>query len=381
MSRLVIVWLVFIALLGVLVLGGGEIGLRLRRQRIAAELPLPPQNDPRFVADRMVRYRNKPGYTFQSGAAHYTINSLGLRGPEITPDKPTGMRRVVVIGGSTVYGAFDDDADTLSQQLENLLRDRLGPTVQVINGGVPGYVALREVALACADLFDLQPDVVVDLDGLNDVYYGSLEEWPAQVATDQLGMLSDGRCPEIPAMVDQTVFPHGLLEYHLWAIYRDQRLALLNLLHIVTPPPPRVVSDRIVALHAESLGLLAHEGRQRGAAVIAALQPLVAVGHKTLSPAEVSAVNHEGYWDVGNWAELAAVMYARFAATTAPAVQSEGGAFVDLSTAFDADTATTYADDAVHYNRLGEQRLAEALEPLIEQRLGAPSAVVTASDR
>ena len=55
-------------------------------------------------------------------------------------------------------------------------------------------------------------------------------------------------------------------------------------------------------------------------------------------------------------------MYTRFAATTAPSVTSEGGTFIDLSDAFDAETATTYAGDAVHYNRLGEQRLADALE-------------------
>jgi lysophospholipase L1-like esterase len=322
----------------------------------------------------MTRYRNRPSHAYDSQAENgsgvrYTNNSLGLRGPEITLDKPAGMRRIVIVGGSTVYGALTDDASTISQQLEEVLRQQLGPNVQVINGGVSGYDSLQEVALTCSRLLDLQPDVVVALDGLNDIYYGTLEEWPSQVAADQIGMLADGRCPEIAAMVDETMFPAGLLQHQVQMLSRDGRRAGFNLLHLKLPAAPRVVSDRIVALHAGSLGLLARYGRQRGSAVIAALQPLVAVGEKQLSQAEVEAVSVQGYWDVGGWAELARVMYSRFAPTTARAVEAEGGTFVDLSRAFDAESGTTYAEDAAHYTRLGDRRLAEALAPLIAQCL------------
>ncbi len=107
--------------------------------------------------------------------------------------------------------------------------------------------------------------------------------------------------------------------------------------------------------------------------MIAGLQPLVAVGHKRLSSNEIAAIGHEGYWDVGGWAELAKVMYARFSTTTGPAVEADGGTFVDLSSAFDAESGTTYADDAAHYTALGQERLAEALAPLVEQRLSRGS--------
>ena len=42
------------------------------------------------------------------------INSLGLRGAEITPDKPAGIRRVAVLGDSFVWGigAADDELFT-----------------------------------------------------------------------------------------------------------------------------------------------------------------------------------------------------------------------------------------------------------------------------
>jgi hypothetical protein len=372
--RSLAVRLAAIAVLAGLVLGAAEVGLRVRRQWIADHLQSPPQDDPRFVADRMLRYRNRPSYAYDSQAAdtrdvRYTNNSLGLRGPEITLQKPPGVRRVVLVGGSTVYGALADDSSTISHQLELILQQRLGPNIEVINGGVPGYDSLREVAFACSTLLDLQPDVIVGLDGLNDIFYGTLEEWPSQIAADQMGIMADGRFPDIAAMVDETMFPRGLLEHHLRMLYRDGSRAAFKQLQLKTPAAPRVVSARVVALHAGSHRLLVRHGRQRGSAVIVALQPLVAVGHKPLSPAESAAITHEGYWDVGGWAELAGTMYSRFAASTAQAVEAEGGIFVDLRGAFDNETGTTYAADAAHYTRLGDQRLAEALAPLVEQRL------------
>jgi hypothetical protein len=107
--------------------------------------------------------------------------------------------------------------------------------------------------------------------------------------------------------------------------------------------------------------------------VISAVQPLVATGHKQLTPDEQEAVNRQGYWDVGNWASIAVVMYPRMADTTRAAVTAEGGTFLDLTGVFDTETAAAYGSDAVHYTSLGNHDLAEALAPLVEQRLTLPS--------
>jgi lysophospholipase L1-like esterase len=366
---LVVLWLVFVGVLVGLVLGAAELGLRLRRDIIAAHLPVPPNTDERLVADRLLRFKNRPSYSYGDGRARYTNNSLGLRGPEITVEKPAGMMRVVVVGGSTVYGALDDDSETLSVQLEALLRQQLGGDIQVINGGAPGYDSLRELVLTRSQLLDLQPDVVVDLDGLNDIYYGSNEEWPSQIAADELGVIADGRYPEIVRMVDSTMFPHGLLEHQVLSVMRDLRPAWYRILRQPEPVPQRVANDRVVAMHAQAMGLLARYGAERGIPVIAALQPLVATGNKPLTPDEQDAVSHQGYWDVNNWAPTAVHMYPVMASSTRDAVTANGGTFLDLRGVFDAETQTVYASDAVHYNALGNLRLAQALAPLIEQDL------------
>jgi lysophospholipase L1-like esterase len=320
------------------------------------------------LSDALLRYRNRPSYAYQSesrlGAKfHYTNNGLGFRGPEIARQKPAGVRRVVVVGGSTVYGALDDDPDTLSVQLQAILRQRLGPDIEVINAGVPGYEALREAVFTRSDLLDLNPDVLVSLDGLNDVFFGTLQEWPAQVAADEQRIIADGRFPEIVDMVDRTMFPRGLIEHQLTMLMRDTRQRL----HPVAAP--RVVNERVIALYAESLGLMSEYGQQRGIAVIAGLQPLLAAGHKRLAPAEEEAVNHEGFWSVGGWQEIAGAMYARLAERARPAVEGYGGVFVDLTGVFDAELKATYAEDAAHYNGLGNRRLAEALAPILETSL------------
>lgn len=375
-----VTWSLLLVLLCVGVVVTVEVGLRARRAWVAAHLQVPPSEDPRFVADRLLRYKNRPTYQYTSEIAAqtditYTNNALGLRGPEIAQPKPAGLKRVVLVGGSTVYGAMVDDTQTISVHVEQILRQRYGSGIQVINAGTPGYDALHEMVIARADLFSLEPDVLIALDGLNDVFYGSLEEWPSQVAADEIGILSDGRFPDVVAMVDATMFPHGLIEHQVTMLGRSLRQRGHSLLHLPRPAAPRIVNERVIALHARSLAMLATHGRQSSTHVVAALQPLVSTGHKALSEQEKAAVDYEGYWSVGNWPEIAQAFYPRLASTTDAEITSAGGRFVDLSAAFDDESDTTYASDAVHYTPLGNRRLAEALATLVAGTLGdQPSA-------
>ena len=115
---LFVAWLVFLTILAGIVLGASEVGLRIRRGRVATTMVDPPNEDERFVDNPLLRYTHRPSYSYTStstnGAVlHYTTASLGFRGAETTVDKPAGVRRVVLVGGSTVYGALDDAPDTL----------------------------------------------------------------------------------------------------------------------------------------------------------------------------------------------------------------------------------------------------------------------------
>src|SRR5918997_1553279 len=87
------------------------------------------------------------------------INSLGLRGPELDPVPPGGLR-VVVLGDSWVAGLEVAENRTYTSVLTDELTDRLGVPVQVVNAGVRGYGTDQVWLLYQERLRQLDPDLV-----------------------------------------------------------------------------------------------------------------------------------------------------------------------------------------------------------------------------
>lgn len=96
------------------------------------------------------------------GKIPYTIetNSLGLRGPEITPEKPPGVRRIAAIGDSITDGFFVDNPDTYPVQLEAILRER-GHPVEVVNLGHGDISIGREYEILRRFGMPLDPCIVL----------------------------------------------------------------------------------------------------------------------------------------------------------------------------------------------------------------------------
>ncbi|MBK5255025.1 MAG: SGNH/GDSL hydrolase family protein [Vicinamibacteria bacterium] len=103
----------------------------------------------------------------------YRINGEGFRGPALT-EKKEGVRRIAVFGDSIVFGYWVAERDAFPAQLGVLL----GPRVETLNLGVPGYNLDQEVENLRLRVDSLRPDVVVfgfclnDLDGLLSFEYG-----------------------------------------------------------------------------------------------------------------------------------------------------------------------------------------------------------------
>lgn len=90
-------------------------------------------------------------------------------GPVYAIPKPDGVFRVVVLGGSTVAGVgTENPAETLPAQLERLLGVE-GRRVEVINAGVSGHDAARELLYLVTELVAYGPDLVIAYDGWNEV--------------------------------------------------------------------------------------------------------------------------------------------------------------------------------------------------------------------
>ena len=103
----------------------------------------------------------------------YRINGEGFRGGPMTESQP-GRLRIAVFGDSIVFGYWVSEADAFPARLGALL----GPKVESLNLGVPGYNLEQEVENLRTRIDSLRPDLVVfgfclnDLEGLLSFEYG-----------------------------------------------------------------------------------------------------------------------------------------------------------------------------------------------------------------
>ncbi|MEI8012094.1 MAG: GDSL-type esterase/lipase family protein [Candidatus Omnitrophota bacterium] len=105
------------------------------------------------------------------GEFDYTagINRWGYRGPDFENPKPSGVRRVFVIGDSFTFGVGSPDDQTIPALLQRGLgaRER---SIEVVNAGIGGtspvthYVNLRDIHLR------YQPDAVVLMLDMTDLW-------------------------------------------------------------------------------------------------------------------------------------------------------------------------------------------------------------------
>ena len=121
------------------------------------------------------RHDARLGWTLQPGAhgtyvgprpfpvefrGEVRINSLGFRGPEVTP-VPPGGRRVLLLGDSQAAGFEVNEDQTYAALTAGKLTATLGVPVQVENGGVRGYGTDQSLLWYEEHLRSLHPDLVL----------------------------------------------------------------------------------------------------------------------------------------------------------------------------------------------------------------------------
>ena len=124
-------------------------------------------------------------------------NSLGFRNDEFPLEKPEGVYRIVALGGSSTYDvSIQDNGETFTAQLENLLDEEYGyQNVQVINAGVPGYNSWEILVNLQFRVLDLDPDLVIIYEGTNDVHARLVE--PSAYRGDDFGRRRAWQAPPV----------------------------------------------------------------------------------------------------------------------------------------------------------------------------------------
>jgi len=106
---------------------------------------------------------------------HCSTNNLGLRGRDLSPQKPPRTVRIVCMGGSTTYGdGAATDTHTYPALLEGFLRVHYKDRpfrIEVLNAGVDAYESLQVLIYFESKVLDWRPDIVLFQTGINDTLF------------------------------------------------------------------------------------------------------------------------------------------------------------------------------------------------------------------
>jgi lysophospholipase L1-like esterase len=159
-----------------------------------------------FVPHPTAGHALRPNLELKSTAYDVAVNARGFRGPAIAPQKLPQSIRIVVLGGSSVFGYLVPEGKDSCRLLETSLQGA-GIAAEVINAGVPGFNITQCRELYLRDGAPLLPDYVILYLGWNDI--------PLLLSEDPTAM---DRTPPAPGMVTRVLSGsplYGFLRYRL----------------------------------------------------------------------------------------------------------------------------------------------------------------------
>lgn len=160
---------------------GGEVLLRLLRPYYTPDTLREASLE--FESSIFARHILKPKNAFVTHLDRHTqffINEAGYRGPSFPIQKPSGERRIIIIGGSAVFDPFATDAKGQEPShwpylVERNLKSRGNENVRVINAGIPGHASYDSLGRLYSQIWMYEPDFVLLYNAWNDIkYFGVL---------------------------------------------------------------------------------------------------------------------------------------------------------------------------------------------------------------
>ncbi len=282
------------------------------------------------------------GYGARPGQQHIaTINRLQIRGAAVPAlPKPPGVRRILITGASVAYGAgSSSDQRTIGGYLQHeLSKRRESPMAEVFTLATPAWSSTHERIAIENRLSELEPDLVVSITGLADVFYGEK---------------------------GQNVFwSRALTDQYYWNILNAayRRAGLSDLLDPTDvgeePVDPELVARRIV----KNVRLASAALEMVGARYHVFLQPTITTTKKALSPRETIFLQRGwGFDDVDYHRSCYRAMDRALSSLELP-----NQAYTDMSVVFDAllprnDVFT----DGFHFGDRGNERMARFIADAI----------------
>jgi lysophospholipase L1-like esterase len=349
-----------------------------------------PGRQTELILDRWSAFVNHPNYSVNG----VRINAQGFRrDANLSLVKPPGTTRIFLLGGSVAYGGetlypeidphwkFVGNNETIDHYLEARLNSVFPhKRWEVVNAAVKGYFLNQDLALFISTLQRYNPDYLVLMDGVNDIF--EMIQSPenadgydtAGFASDFVG-LTDPESMSLRLMAATWLLNHS-------ALYRSMREGVARRRRI------RARGERAKASPAHwrpDLASLSSIQRQKykvavgrvdnyvrmvrqidslagleGTQALFVLQPQIAVTRKKLTPVEEQLFDYwsrlDGPLDVYAFQNLYPLLSDRLAVAAA----KEDYLFTDLTSVFDQASGQMFTDYC-HLTDAGNEMVADAI--------------------
>ncbi|MFQ5672967.1 MAG: hypothetical protein ACE5G9_07725 [Nitrospinales bacterium] len=324
-----------------------EGGSRLYQRFTSDELHSVGRETLAFAVDDLspyVLFRPLPSLELRPGEKYF----FDFDGVTVTAEKPPGEYRIFIMGGSVAkgYGASAPDKK-FYRILETLLNENRPEQsrkhFKVISAGRLGYVSAQELILLLMGIFDFHPDMVIHLNGANDIIaVAQRQESPGYPFYFQ-SLKKALKAVTLERQIDQTLGKSAFLSA-LGRMFKKYRTSI-----------PDLTATNITRHYTRNMRQTAQFLSANGIETFFILQPVL-LYKKEPSPGEQALVNNKTAQSVQIWKTT----YPRLAETLKTISGEEKIHWRDFRGAFDT-TGETVFTDSVHFNNRGQGILAHAL--------------------
>lgn len=368
------------AVAALLILVVAELGARFLAGNASRKTPVRPGPQAPVFAWEMGQYNLFPYLMYRlpprKGKVDsiWRTNSRGLRGPEFESQKPEGVFRVIILGGSSAYGI---GAGTFELSFIGVLAAELnkglaaGKKIEVINAAQPGFNSTQEFIFLQQELLDYNPDMVIFFDGYNDV----------QIAVAYKDNFPEGAYWETPfnyGELRQKIYTPDLTRKRALEELMGTSVLYRKLVSLVKQKPPAQPRKQFSKEERAEWGRLAIEKyRQNLDSAFLILKDrniIAAVGVQPILSWNRTPTEGEKKFMM-NWAdptrlELITELYPEVVEAAQKAATNRGALFWDYTVLFESPAEQVYVDWC-HYNPLGHKIVGEdmvgRIKPLIPE--------------
>jgi len=282
------------------------------------------------------------------------INSLGVRGDEISISKDSDTYRIVMLGGSAMYGLFaTSDSSTIAGFLEKKIHDENPEfNVEIINAGVNGATSFDETRFLDDKLLQLDPDMVFVYDGANDLAYKIEDKhlsdttWPSEIEKFVIKLRNYYKTIQLIDFLDRIIQKNVFDE-------NNRKLEEHEEQHI----------EQKVELWKDRWEKICKSDKMNDIQFVISIQPYLGVGTKDLSDWEMLMKQTNKNMDLS---EFYPMMISEL-----KNIDSDCARTLDLTNVYDEYTETIFYD-LVHVvdfgNKIVADRIYEEIIPILENK-------------